>query len=60
MKDLKIDLNTIEIQDSNHEISCGNCWGHQQYEQGYREQKFDYWRGRRDNFISRFVKKYLR
>lgn len=43
----------------NLEVACGNCWGHQQYEQGYREQKIDHWRGKKENFISRFIKKYL-
>ncbi len=42
------------------ELACGNCWRHQQYEQGYREKEIDYWKGRKDNFISRFVKKHLK
>ena len=58
----KMKFNNIEeaTVSSNYELACGNCWGHQQYEQGYREKKFDYWKGRKDNFISRFVKKYLK
>ena len=58
----KIKFNNIEQASVNnsYELACGNCWGHQQYEQGYREKKFDYWKGRKDNFIYRFVKKYLK
>lgn|GEM_PF-5983209 len=40
--------------------SCGNCWGHQQYEQGFRSIEEDPLRGKRDNFILRFVKTYIR
>lgn len=60
MTEIKFNVNEVRTESENHELACGNCWGHQQYEQGYREKKFEYWRGRKDNFISRFVKKYLK
>jgi len=51
-----------QVTDNNAHLatSCGNCWGHQQYEQGFRSIEEDPFRGKRDNFISRFVKKYIR
>lgn len=42
------------------EISCGNCWGHQEYHDGYEDKSIDLTRGKGDNFLSRFVKKYLK
>ena len=39
--------------------SCGNCWGHQEYKEEYAEKLVDISRGKKDNFLSRFVKKYL-
>lgn len=59
MKQLKSKKVLEQAESQGLEISCGNCWGHQQYEQGYRAKKIIYWNGRRDNFISRFVKKYI-
>ena len=60
MRQLEFDQKENQTNTGNFELACGNCWGHQQYEQGYRAKKFDYWKGRKDNFISRFVKKYLK
>ena len=60
MKDLKFNLKEVASSEQNYELACGNCWGHQQYEQGYREMKFNYWKGRKENFISRFVNRYLK
>jgi len=39
--------------------ACGNCWGHQEYEDDYIDKFVDVARGRKDNFISKFVKKYI-
>ncbi len=46
--------------DNNLEISCGNCWGHQEYSNEYVGKSIDHTRDKKDNFISRFVKKYIR
>lgn len=40
----------------NLELECGNCWGYQQYVQGYRNWKIDHWKGKGLNFISKFLK----
>lgn len=60
MKNINQATATTIAQSPQSEEECGNCWGHQQYEQGYRPKKRDYWRDHKDNFISRFVRKYLR
>ncbi|MFT6333729.1 MAG: hypothetical protein ACI86M_000986 [Saprospiraceae bacterium] len=60
MQQLKSNLTEEEMNIESNELACGNCWGHQQYEQGYRAKKFDYWKGRKDNFISRFVRRHLK
>lgn len=49
-----------EVTNNDLELSCGNCWGHQEYTDGYISKSIDYLRDRKDNFISRFVKKYIR
>ena len=59
MKQLKNKIFQEQNEVQGLEVSCGNCWGHQQYEQGYRAKKVNYWIGKRDNFISSFVKKYI-
>lgn len=43
-----------------NEASCGNCWGHQEYHDTYVDKLVDIKRNQSDNFISRFVKKYVR
>jgi len=59
MTHLKNDQTDIQKTEQNLELACGPCWGHQQYEQGYRLQKIDPFRGKNDNFLSRFVKRYF-
>ena len=48
-----------DIEKLDAAITCGNCWGHQKYQEDIVDVMIDVRRGRRDNFISRFVKKYL-
>ena len=50
----------LAISNNELEISCGNCWGHQEYKEGYVDKSIDRRRDEKDNFISRFVKKYIR
>lgn len=60
MEKIRLNLKEEKTSLESYELACGNCWGHQQYEQGYRAKKFDYWKGKKDNFISRFVKKHVK
>ena len=53
-------LKKSESGTNNAEISCGNCWGHQEYLEGYVDKAIDLSREQNDNFISRFVRKYIR
>ena len=57
MKEVRNNCTDILENDINH--SCGNCWGHQEYTDGYASKLVDVTRGKKDNFLSRFVKKYL-
>ncbi|MDF1698627.1 MAG: hypothetical protein P1U56_22435 [Saprospiraceae bacterium] len=57
------EINNLKNQSPNTdqmEISCGNCWGHQEYMSGYVEKTIDHQRNRNENFISKFVKQYLK
>lgn len=48
-----------KLKKQNEQVSCGNCWGHQEYNNGYEAKVMDLSRDRKDNFISKFVKMYL-
>ena len=39
---------------------CGNCWGHQEYSGNYEEKLVDIGRTQKENFITKFVNKYIR
>ena len=58
MKDI-INNTNPESDNNKLELSCGNCWGHQEYLEGYVDKTIDVKRDKKDNFISRFVRKYL-
>lgn len=55
-----IKKSNLDSMNSELELSCGNCWGHQEYTEGYVGKSIDLRRDKKDNFISRFVKKYIR
>lgn len=59
MKEKILDFHP-ELANDELELSCGNCWGHQEYKDEYVEKPKDVTRNIGDNFISRFVKKYIR
>jgi len=59
MKNIINNINA-ELVNNETEISCGNCWGHQEYKDEYVEKSVDVTRNRKDNFISRFVRRYIR
>ena len=59
MKDIVKSIQTEHVNNE-LELSCGNCWGHQEYSEQYVKKSLDVARGKKDHFISRFVKKYLR
>lgn len=42
------------------QLSCGNCWGHQEYMDNYVYKQVELDRIKNDTFISRFVNKYIR
>lgn len=47
-------------QNSQSPHQCGNCWGHQEYSGDFVEQQIDIAKIQKENFISKFVKKYIR
>ena len=55
----KVNKANLDLEDYEIGSACGNCWGHQEYQDGYEEKTLDTRRNKKDNFISRFVKKYL-
>ncbi len=55
-----VNINNPELANNELEISCGNCWGYQEYTDEYVKKSIDITRNKKDNFISRFVKKYIR
>jgi len=56
----KINKTNPELVSNELELSCGNCWGHQEYIDRYVDKTIDINRDNKDNFLSRFVKKYLK
>jgi len=46
-------------QNNENNFSCGNCWGHQEYDSAYKESKIDVRPKEKGHFLSRFIKKYL-
>ena len=54
-----ITANNKKTNEYNLNDTCGNCWGHQEYTEEYMEKIVDVSRGKKDNFLSRFVKKYI-
>ena len=57
---MKKDSRKLDGSTENAEISCGNCWGHQEYLEGYVNKTIDLHRGQDENFITKFVRKYIR
>jgi hypothetical protein len=55
-----IDSGSLETKTKNAEVSCGNCWGHQEYIEGYVDKAIDLTKDHNKNFISKFVRKYIR
>ena len=59
---MKENINNANLQTMNNEleVSCGNCWGHQEYTDEYVRKAKDVNRSGKENFIRRFVNKYIR
>ena len=59
---MKKSIDSMKLEDSTNktEISCGNCWGHQEYIESYVDKTIDLSREQNENFITKFVRKYIR
>ena len=55
-----IDYGNLETKNKDADVSCGNCWGHQEYLDGYVDKSIDLSRDLNENFISKFIRKYIR
>ena len=46
------DAKELKMNDSMESgITCGNCWGHQEYEEDYVGKLVDVDKGKKDNFL---------